>query len=192
MIKNLGKKKLIFLFSWVIVSAIFLGLWVLMFNKILNLKNENTLFLSDLKASSQKIGKIKNVEAVLSELTAEKESINDITLNKDRFINFVETLEFLSQKSGAALDIKSAAIPENDASSPRISLIVKGDFQQVFTFIKMAENLPYFISFDRVVLQKNSDENLGSVNGFAKNNVKNENNYKWMANVNFEILSYEN
>lgn len=172
------------------MSAALFIFWIFIFKTSASLKNEEFYLRDEFETKQEKFKKTKNMETVLSEFKAEKDAAAEIILTKDDFIKLIKNIESLSKTAGVKLDIKSAAVGDS-GTAPVLDLEAKGDFTDLYRFIKMVENFPYVVSFERLTLQKNSPGNLSQ--SATEETQKNEKqNYKWLMETSLKILSYKN
>lgn len=164
-------KKPILAISFILILGISLIIfWFLILNYLISVKNKNILLAEELKFVNRKIEKTRNLEELYENLKSERDITEKIILNKENFINFIETLEFLAKSTDTELGISSAIMPQTPGEYPVLSLEIKGEYDKIFKFIKLIENFSYITSFNRITLQKDLEI--------------------WTANINLKILSY--
>lgn len=157
-------------------SAGLLVFWAGTLRVLNNLRSQNIKITEKIISVESRVNDIKNLEILFNSVKEGREEISqNIIAGKDELVKFIENIEFLAVNVGTKMEIKSVGIPENQADlSPIFNIELRGNFSDIFHFIEMLENLPYFISFKNVAIQRNLSQK----------------EYKWEAKMNFTVLSY--
>ncbi len=130
----------------------------------------------------------KHLTRLLGGIKKEKEVIESVFLKEDDFIRLIKGLESIKESSGVSLKISAISAEKNTASKPVISFSAKGTFEQLFKYLYFLENLPYFITINKVSFQKEEDSN----ESVQADNKKSSLIPKWQALFNIQLESYEN
>lgn len=119
----------------------------------------------------------KSAKNLLEETREKREAAESIFVGPEELILFIEDLEKIGRESGVSLDVESAS-PASGNSAPSFRLGLRGDFQNLFLYLLLLENLPYEINLDEASLEKTSS---------GENNKKSS----WSALYTIRLLSYE-
>lgn len=187
--KNSNKKINLLIIFLALLNLGGLTFWILFLSNLNNLKQDNLVKAKELAITEKKIKDLKDLEIFFKEFEEDRGKIEkSIILQKEDLVKFIENLEFLSSRAGAAMEIKSiqlSQIPQKTEDFyPILNIELKSGFNEIYHFLEMLESLPYFVSFDRLTIQKNSPETV------AQLKEKEGKEYKWTARMDLKILSY--
>ena len=121
-----------------------------------------------------KLKNLKAFEKILDERRSERAVIEDLFLNEKEIVRFIEDLEEAGRTSGVGLEVQSAAGPKELGPSFRLS--AAGDFNSLFQYLLLAENLPYETAWEQITLQKTAAEGKAP---------------SWSGLYTLKLLSYE-
>lgn len=95
-----------------------------------------------------------SLKVLLEEIKGEKQVIDDIFINRENVINFIESLESLAKQTDVLIKIGSVNIENAKNGSLNLQINLRGDFRQTFHYLVLLENLPYLIDVERVNFRK--------------------------------------
>jgi len=93
-------------------------------------------------------------------------------VSSSSIVSFVQSIEAVGKKSGTELKINQA---ENQTKGVTVRARISGDFPHLIKALKLLENLPFLINFNRVIIQKNGTGSL----------LPTKENLLWSADVDF-------
>lgn len=154
-------KKIFFIVLLFIAGAI--TVYAMLF---LNIKKKNeysSVITQELKGQSKKDTELRVIEANLNETKNSRDKINSyfVQEGEDGLVYFMDNIASLGRQAGVQLKINSILLEETKkgeenikkvTESMKLNLGVEGDWSDVVLFIKLLENIPLSISFDRVDL----------------------------------------
>jgi len=117
---------------------------------------------------------LTEIKRSISELEQKEEALDNIFIDGDNIVIFIELIENMAAQSGVLTQIQI----DNDKGEsvyPRLNVVLQanGSWSGVTTFLKMVENLPHNVLIDA-----------------AKLNVKNaEDGFSWQLDVSLKISS---
>ncbi|HBT81821.1 hypothetical protein A3B26_01655 [Candidatus Giovannonibacteria bacterium RIFCSPLOWO2_01_FULL_48_47] len=124
-----------------------------------------------------KLKNLKAFEKILDERRSERAVIEDLFLNEKEIVRFIEDLEEAGRTSGVELEVQSAALaPGPKELGPSFRLSAAGDFNSLFQYLLLAENLPYETAWEQITLQKTAAEGKAP---------------SWSGLYTLKLLSYE-
>ncbi len=112
--------------------------------------------------------RVSNLERNLSEVVSKEESINRLFLSKDKIVEFIGQVEDLGEKSSVVIktqtvDVSGLVDEETNKNNPygnlNIILIATGEWDKVYKFIKLVENLSYYSEIASVKLSSSNVDN---------------------------------
>jgi len=98
-------------------------------------------------------------------------------------VPFLDMIERLSKEVGSEVEISSVDIAKNN-SSLVVNAKVLGNFEKIYKLITLIENSPYSLEFVSVDIKNLNPQDIIT--------NKNNNNQKWMANLEIRLLSFIN
>lgn len=116
----------------------------------------------------------------LNSVKKEKETIESVFLKEDDLIRLIKGLESIGESSGVSFKIESISVEKSKDSKPIISFSAKGTFGQLFKHLYLLENIPYFITINKVSFQN------------EKNDSESDSIFGWQALFSIQLESYEN
>lgn len=168
------KKFAVTLVLMIAVNAAAIAAWWYVFNTTEKEKGRVQETLLEIDAGEKRLDNARSLNNLLKNTEKETEKISAIFLNSKNIVRFIEELEFLNQKAGTSLAMKSAQLPEQTGVlKPQFSFQVKGSFRDLFKYLSLLENISYQIKIDRVSFAKPEGEN-------------------WRIDFELTLLSYEN
>ncbi|MDP3784869.1 MAG: hypothetical protein Q8R12_02230 [bacterium] len=134
---------------------------------------EREIFLLDSKQRN-----IKSLKGVLGELGERPRRLNNLFIDEKSLVRFIEDLEALAKESGVELKVASAVLPETlEEAGPTFDFSAAGEFQQLFKYQRLLENIPYQLVFEKIETAK-----------FPRGGVKK--GPAWSAAYKLKVLSY--
>ena len=167
------KKHLTILIFPIITFLFFVGC----FSYILFMININSEKISELEkektANALAEDKIEELEVSIKNTNSILLSSEEIWLTEEETPTFLNFIENLGETSGA--DISIVNITDKSSSKEGLGLLLSdnGTFEDVFSTLKLLENIPYATDFSKVALHRNAETGL------------------WFADLDFVILSFK-
>jgi len=137
-----AQKKIYFSFGGVLVILV-LFVWLAYLPLIRRIKNLSQEYLDNQRVLSQlDQGRIsfKELDREYSHDKDNLDLINNVFLKEDDAVDFIKTLEDLTQETGNTYEIKTVS-SEDSSLMLRFSLL--GDFSNILLFLAHLENTPY-------------------------------------------------
>ncbi|HYC34756.1 MAG TPA: hypothetical protein VEC13_03425 [Candidatus Paceibacterota bacterium] len=150
---------------------------------VLIYKKTGKLFLesNDIKARIES-ARIKNIEmeSVRRDIKAtlgDYEKIQNIFIEKEGVVDFIQTMESLGKEIGVVVEIESVKDEEFEPVSPTrerllISFSAEGTRTDTLAFLKLMEFMPHKIDFKRAVLSRGNAGEVAEQDGAASGNWK--------------------
>lgn len=170
----MNKKKIIItVITIILLNAIALGAWFYLFYTIEKQNNFVKEGQKKLLISEKNFENNKSLNNLINEISNEREKINSAFVDKDSIINFVERLEALGSETGASVKIESINTDIKDKKGLYIRFSLKGDFNQLFKYLNLTEDLPYLINVEKINLRNStSDEWTATFEILVKSFIK--------------------
>lgn len=158
--------KKIFFIVFLINTIALIG-YVFLFDKVRG-KNEEVYILSeDLNNKMIEESELKLISDNLKETITEREKINSyfVQQGKGGVAKFVEDIENISDLAGVSLKVNSIILKQEEDEKEdiiegmKLSLITKGDWNELILFLEFLSSSPYNIFIDKVYFEKIIDEN---------------------------------
>jgi Tfp pilus assembly protein PilO len=104
----------------------------------------------------KKLEHVKILKSQMKEIKEETAKVDAVFLNRKNIVSFIEKLEDIAKKSDVSMQIISASLEQGNIKSPHFRINLAGDFDKLFKFIVLVENMPYLTSFKNVdITRKN-------------------------------------
>lgn len=148
---------------------------------MINVAREKTVKAQSLINSSKAVKERENSFLNTYEKTVSKWSkIQGFFVESNKVVNFIESIELLSQQSGGKVTISSIEADNLENASAgkegtiRMKITAQGSWESVMRALKLAELLPYKISVNNVQASSfNSDQNNDDKSKVAPKSVWN-------------------
>lgn len=139
------------------------------------------------KKSQQNILGLKR-SIVLSE---EKNSVlNSYFVNEETVVDFIKSIELLAKESNVSVQISSLQSGEQTGKQGLyVSLVIKGSFNSVNSFLLLLENMPYQIIINKVMLATENSTLTPSVDP-KTGKTQASSVGQWGASIDFILVSY--
>ncbi|MFH1979139.1 MAG: hypothetical protein ABII97_02045 [Patescibacteria group bacterium] len=170
-----NKKFLTTIVFVIVLNLIAISLFCFFVKEVNEKKEKVSEVKKELVSFEQKIKGMKNAEFLMATNKEFYREMKSIFLKKEDLIVFVEELEFLAEKSGVNLEIKSINVPSGDSGRPEIGIGVEGNFRNIYNYLVLLENDMYQTEIKKFYFQKLS---------------KNKDGFAWAANLELGLLSY--
>ena len=167
------KKHLTILIFPAITFLFFVGC----FSYILFMININSEKISELEkekvANALAKEKIEELEISIKETNSVLLSAEEVWLTEEETPAFLNFIENISETSGAEISIVNISDKSSSKEGLVILLSTRGTFEEVFSTLKLLENIPYATDFSRIALHRNAETGL------------------WFADLDLVILSFK-
>ena len=172
--KNFPKTQKI-LITIIILNIVAFFSYFLLFSSIKEKNQQTSLSLNNTELELKKNDRYESVRDILSETESERKIIDSYFVNKEKIVDFIESIEGLGKQSGVAVHINSVGEDEgalNTLTLPllHLSIEAEGDFRSVFTFLSLLENLPFKTVLPRVALERQNPEQ--TISGISSSKKK--------------------
>lgn len=129
------------------LNALAITLCFYLYSVIQKQKMETGEILKKSALIAEKIQNLKLLESQMDGFKKDSEKIETIFLKEENVVGFLESLEKTGEDIGVLTEIASAAI--NKGSKGIVFQInLKGDFEKIFQYLVLLENLPHQIVFE--------------------------------------------
>lgn len=162
--------------------------WFYVFSKIFSERKAIFELRKNIIRSEKKNIDEKSLNQFLDGIKKERETIESVFLKEDDIIRLIKGLESIGESSGVSLKISAISTEKKATSKPIISFSAQGTFEQLFKYMYFLENLPYFITINKVSFQNEKDGN----ESVQVNNKKSSVAPSWQALFSIQLESYEN
>lgn len=155
-----------------VVLVLALGAYVFTFREVSSLQEESFLLAQEIESAQTKERRISRAENVLGTVLMQEERIQNRFVNADTLVEFLESLERIEDRSGAAIEVLSVSTDDAGAHFT-IKVTVEGSFSGVMRTVGAINNLPVFLTL---------------TNGTVDTIVRGENDpATWTASLSYEI-----
>src|SRR3989338_90725 len=129
--------------SFFLIIASITGTWVL-YREMQAIKKEIQTIREGIASLEAENGAIRDFQAVRSRRADDIGRINKFFIEKDRPLDFIESLEYLGRITQTALAIDAGGMSkESDYFTFRFA--IDGDLENTFKFLSLLEQIPYNI-----------------------------------------------
>lgn len=171
--KNKLKKRTLLLIAVILLNIIFAAGIAFLFKTISSKKLVLMALQNKILETEEKKQGISALKNLLKNIGAQKQEIDNIFTEENKIVDFIESLEDIAKLAGAEISFRNADIPANSSANNSLPVFlfdIRGSFEAVFKFLKLAENLPY----------QTNIQNLGLL-------LEEKN---WRANFKIQLLSF--
>jgi hypothetical protein len=152
--KNNGKKFLITVALMLFLNIVLACLCYFLFNFVNSQKKELAKTKNEIIEYNERIKNIEQLQSSLGQFEGQRADIGSLLLNKTSIVNFVEELEYLSEKTGVDLEMKKVDVSQGGENAPNFQFSVSGEFDDVYHFLYLLENDVYYVGFEMVDISK--------------------------------------
>jgi len=101
----------------------------------------------------------RSLKMFLDNFQDERRKIDEIFLNKETLIKFIEKLEEMSEKTGASLKFSSIRVDGESGAKKglRLQFRLTGKFSEIYRYLSLLENLPHQIVFEKSYIQSGKE-----------------------------------
>lgn len=148
------KKFIITIALIVLLNGIVLAGWLYLFSY---LEKQNDLIREErqrILMNEKKLENNRSLKDLMNKIADEKQKIDSVFLDKENIINFIESLESVSGKTGASIKIGNINIDNRKEKNVFLQFSLTGDFVRLFHYLVLLENLPYLINIEKTGLKK--------------------------------------
>lgn len=138
----------------VLLNGVVLAGWLYLFS---SLKKQNNFIKEKqqkILVSDKKLENSNSLKVLMNEIVDEKQKIDSAFLDKESIINFIENLESISGKTGASIKIGNINIDNQEEKGLSLQFNLTGNFNQLFHYLILLEELPYLINIERMDFKK--------------------------------------
>ncbi len=139
-------------YSLIAALALVLALAIfgaLLYSKISSLYRSLVLVKTEVAAVVNRGQGEHEAEAILKSRADDLKAIDYTFVSESSIINFIEKLEQIAKNSNVSLKVSAGnPVSLKDKIGPTFSLEASGDFQNIFRYLLLLENMPYEISFE--------------------------------------------
>lgn len=138
----------------VLANAAAIGVWSYLFSALG--QEDNNIYEIQKKSliNEKKAQKYKEISVFMDETFSKRETLDSVFLDKESIIKIIEELEANAEKAGVAIKLGNINIGENKTQKPLLSFSLNGDFNQIFHYLLLLENMPYSVEVKKTQLQK--------------------------------------
>jgi len=144
------KKFIITLILIILMDGLGLFGWFYFFSL---LKNQSDLIQEkrqNIANSEKKLQNNNSLKTLMEEISPEKEKVDSAFLNDDNLAAFVEKLESTAALTNTFIKIGNIAIDSSGKNGLSVEFSLEGNFQQIFHYLVLLENLPYLLNIERM------------------------------------------
>jgi len=115
-------------------------------------------FLIELKKEKQ----LDLIKKIIKEI--EQSNLNLCFVNSNEVVDFIKSIELISELAGVSIDIKSVGVEDGELIKNinveilAVEFIVQGSWSSTFKFLSLIENISYDTTIDKMSINKFTDE----------------------------------
>lgn len=136
-------------------------------------------FLSQAEQLRGQNNQLTDLNTVLRDIEVDQEKLNSYFVDGDSLVNFIERIEQLGKDSGATVEVRSLneeATNDKSIQTLVFNLTVKGNWNDVYYFLALVQNLPVKATFDRIQMSHSGIESEDAAPD------------EWRAVINMKVL----
>lgn len=174
-----------------IIDLAFVGAYGFLFYLIKAKSEEASALSQDLEAKRATEDEISILRHTVNETKDDRAKLESYFVRADNIDAFIEFLKSLGKDAG--IDITLSGLTETKGSSLTIDLRAQGTFENLFYFMKLAENVPYRINLKRVSLVSSGpkeQKNEGTSTGKRGNTSVKPQEIIWDAGFTLELFGF--
>jgi len=181
---NKNTKKTGIRLAWLAITIIAIVLYLISFWYVKSEFEKASYALNSAEISYEQKDKIQTTAQNVEELEPQIEKINSYFVESDDVVGFINLLEQKAKGQGTSIETTDVSIEEalGDllyGEVLKISLTVKGSWNNVMQYLNLVESLPYdiWITNTNLALKRNTDS-------------ENDNLYHWEADLTLLVLKH--
>lgn len=165
------KRKFLIHFTVVIlVNAVAIVSWYIMFNKVRDLTAVIQDTREKIKQNEELVQNQRSTATLLNELEEGVHTINSAFVEKETIVPFVQKIEELARNTQNTIDIKFGSL-DKKGEKPTFIFSISGASDNVHRFITALQYVPYKILITNVDMREDAGET-------------------WRGNINIALISY--
>lgn len=176
-----------------ILNSVVFGLYYYLLMNIRRTDIDTSSKLTQINLETLKKEQLQSVKILLDETKTQRDKVNNLFVQMNDSVGFIEKIESLSETAGVKLIIDSVGIDTSKtkigSSTESIRLVVRAEglWANVVHLLNILENLPFKVSFDTVVLNRIS-ESLS----LTPSKAKEKSPTYWNGSFSFGVLKIKN
>lgn len=176
------KQALILTIILTIVAIVF---YVWIFNNIKNTNKAISTISNEMNLATKKEMTLRSTKSLVKDTEANRAKIENYFVADDTIVNFIETVESMSDYTGAEVKVLSVNVSDNqimknDVSEVlRLNLETKGTWNKVFHFLSLMEKMPFSIDILKADFEVSKDDTKKT----GKNNIR-----EWTMFVDIAVI----
>ena len=170
----------------IILGLVVLGLFILHYLSILQLKNKNeniTSLLNEITSQDRKQQYLFSTKKLIETDNTDISRINNSIIASDGDLKFIEDIESLAHQNDLLINIDSLSIDKVPNSSTVVFLKVRakviGSWDSNYTFLAKLESLPLKVKIERIDLNNTRSE------------LDNKKISEWQDTIDIRVLKYK-
>jgi len=148
-----NKKFIITIILIILLNGVVLAGWLYLFS---SLKKENNFIKEkrqEILANDKKLENSNSLKILMNEIVDERQKIDSAFLDKESVVNFIEKLELIADRTDASIKIGKINIDNQERGGLSLQFDLTGNFNQLFHYLVLLENLPYLINIEKMDLK---------------------------------------
>ena len=148
-----NKKFIITIILIILLNGVVLAGWLYLFS---SLKKENNFIKEkrqEILANDKKLENSNSLKILMNEIVDERQKIDSAFLDKESVVNFIEKLELIADRTDASIKIGKINIDNQERGGLYLQFDLTGNFNQLFHYLVLLENLPYLINIEKMDLK---------------------------------------
>lgn len=116
-------------------------------------------FLVELKNEKQ----LDLIKKIIKETEAEQSSLDLCFVNSNGVVDFIKTVELVSELTGVTIDTKTVGVENSEliknvnVETLTVEFAIQGSWSQTFEFLSLIENIQYDTTIERMSINKFTD-----------------------------------
>lgn len=184
------RKNIAILFA---LNLVVFGLYYYLLMNIRRIDIDTSSKLTQINLEVLKKEQLQSVKILLDETKIQRGKVNNLFVQMNDSVGFIEKVESLSETAGVKLIIESVGIDTlkaevgSSTESIRLAVRAEGLWINVVHLLNILENLPFKVSFDTVVLNKISESP-----SLTPSKTKEKSTAYWNGSFGFGVLKIKN
>lgn len=169
-----------------VIASLYLVLilagYIFLFFHIQNKSTEANTIQEEIALIREQNAQFRNLSGVVKNIDTNREKLNNFFVDDEKIVGFLETLESLSDSSGAEVKVKTINEIEKEKNKPAqlsLNVTAEGSWGEVYHFLSLLENIPLKLTLDQTQMR--------IVNSFDEEAVEE----KWLGVFNFRVLKLD-
>lgn len=149
--------------------------------------------LTQINLEALKKEQLQSIKILLDETKIQRSKVNNLFVQIDGSVGFIEKVESLSKTAGVKLIIESVGIDTlkteigSGTEFIRLAVRTEGLWVNVVHLLNILENLPFKVSFDTVVLNR-----ISEAPSLTPSKTKEKSPIYWNGSFGFSVLKIKN